>query len=95
MGVGRAASSFAVLDVVASGLRSGIDSAGRVVGVAAGGGITLLQLGREGAGNGQDGEKGGDGELHFERLARCVMDKTEFKAVEGSGASGSLNIYFI
>ncbi len=65
VGVGRAASSAAVLDVVARGLRSGINGAGRVVGAAAGGGVTLLELGRGGAGNGQDGDKGGDGELHF------------------------------
>lgn len=69
VGVGRAASSVAVLDVVARGLRSSIDGAGRVVGVAASGGVTLLELGRGGAGNGQDGNKGGDGELHFEKVA--------------------------
>lgn len=62
--VGGAASSVAVLNMLARRLGSGFDSTGGVVGATASSSSTALKLSRSGADNGEDGEEGGNRELH-------------------------------
>lgn len=70
MGVLVAADLCAVLNVLAGGRSSGADS-GRVVELGAASAlVTALDLGRESADEADDGEKGGDGELHIGGLVK-------------------------